>query len=204
MVVPLRGEDLSALSGIRDDNGLFACVEADVVFAGVNPEENPPGSPPTLRGFASPPGGGDLIKPPMLTSCLTVEFRLRSTLPFCLALFISAIHAGCCCGGGVGFGLGDSGLFKALSSQLDFVGLHLLGSIVLDGLIGTGLSGRGAAFSEVASSVALLEREVCEREAGSVGLTKLPLLSFADAVKLLLIELGVLGRWPSWVIVALL
>ena len=32
---------------------------------------------------------------------------------------------------------GDSGgLFKALSSQLDFVGLHLLGSIVLDGLRG--------------------------------------------------------------------
>lgn len=33
-------------------------------------------------------------------------------------------------------GLGDSGLFNADSSQLDFVGLHLLESMLLDGLTG--------------------------------------------------------------------
>lgn len=34
------------------------------------------------------------------------------------------------------FSFGESGLFSADSSQLDFVGLHLLGSIVLEGLEG--------------------------------------------------------------------
>ncbi len=54
-----------------------------------------------------------------------------------LALFNSTIQAGWLLGGGVGFGLGDSGLFSAASSQLeDFVGLHLRGSMVLEGLTG--------------------------------------------------------------------
>jgi hypothetical protein len=47
----------------------------------------------------------------------------KSTLPrCCLIRLISAIHAGCA-GGGC-FSLGESGLLRALSSQLDFVGLH--------------------------------------------------------------------------------
>lgn len=104
---------------------------------GVMPEEKPAGRPLMLNGFESPPGGGDLIKPPMLTSCFgpEVELRPKSKLPFCFALLISDIQVGCC-GGATGLGFGDSGLFRALSSQLDFVGLHLLGSIVFDGLLG--------------------------------------------------------------------
>ena len=87
-------------------------------------------------GFANPPSGGDLISPPMLTSCfgLTIEVRVRSTLPLCFVLLISDIHAGC--GGGAAFGFGESGLFKTLSSQLDFVGLHRLVSMVFEGLEG--------------------------------------------------------------------
>jgi hypothetical protein len=47
----------------------------------------------------------------------------RSTLlRCCLIRLISAIHAGCAGGGCLG--LGESGLLRALSSQLDFVGLH--------------------------------------------------------------------------------
>jgi len=47
----------------------------------------------------------------------------RSTLlRCCLMRLISAIHAGCA--GADCFGLGDSGLLSALSSQVDFVGLH--------------------------------------------------------------------------------
>ena len=45
-------------------------------------------------------------------------------------------------------GFGDSGLLRADSSQLDFVGLHLRGSIVLDGLVG------GEASSPVSEGVA--------------------------------------------------
>jgi hypothetical protein len=47
----------------------------------------------------------------------------RSTLlRCCLIRLISAIHAGCAGGGCLN--LGESGLLRALSSQLDFVGLH--------------------------------------------------------------------------------
>jgi hypothetical protein len=55
---------------------------------------------------------------------------------FALALFSSTIHAGWLLGGGAGLGFGDSGLFSAVSSQLAFVGLHLLVSIVFVGLEG--------------------------------------------------------------------
>ena len=67
-------------------------------FLVLGPEEKPVGSPPMLRGLASPPGGGDLIRPPMLTSCLGplgVELRERSGLALCFALLISDIQAGC-------------------------------------------------------------------------------------------------------------
>lgn len=48
----------------------------------------------------------------------------RSTLPrCCFARLSSAIHAGCCGDAGA-IGFGDSGLFSAFSSQLDFVGLN--------------------------------------------------------------------------------
>ena len=105
--------------------------------------ENPAGRPPMLEGFVRPPRGGDLINPPMLTSCLGpfLGLRPKSTLPVCLDLLISDIQAGCC-GGGVGLGLGDSGLFRALSSQLDLVGLHRLGSMVFEGLVSSVVSFR--------------------------------------------------------------
>lgn len=78
------------------------------------------------------------MRPPMLTSCFDADvgLRRRSALPFCF------IQAGCCGTGVAALGFGDSGLFRALSSQLDFVGLHLLGSMVFEGLEGGGVSGR--------------------------------------------------------------
>lgn len=49
----------------------------------------------------------------------------KSTLPRCCFIRLSSlIHAGCC--GGACCGFGDSGLFSALSNQLDFVGLQRL------------------------------------------------------------------------------
>lgn len=193
------GEAVSAGSLLLGENLLPCELMLSVRVFGVKPEEKPAGRPPILNGFASPPGGGDLIKPPILTSCLgpVVGPRPKSTLPFCFALLISDIHAGCC-GGGTCLGFGDSGLFKALSSQLDFVGLHLLGSMVFDGLLGGVVSIRKDGSVEVSS---WLTFGVCEREAGSEGLTNPSLV--VDVVILLLMELEVPGR-PSWVTVALL
>jgi len=100
-------------------------------------EERTTGNPPILGGFASPPGGGDLNSPPILTSCFGAGgLRVDSALFLCLALLISDIQAGCCGEGGASFGFGDSGLFSALSNQLDFVGLHLRVSLGLEGLLG--------------------------------------------------------------------
>src|SRR4051794_15367819 len=89
-------------------------------------EEMPAGKPPIPVGVVKAPGGGDLRRPPMATSCLwTAGLRADSALFLCFALAISAIQTGCCIGVGVILGFGDSGLFKALSSQLALVGLHL-------------------------------------------------------------------------------
>ncbi len=87
-----------------------------------------PPSPVTL-GFAAAPIGECLISPPMLTSCLEAAFCA-------FALFNSAIQDGWPDAGGVGLGLGLSGLLRAVSSQLAFVGLQRRGSIVLEGLVG--------------------------------------------------------------------
>jgi hypothetical protein len=115
-------------------DGVSSLVE---FFLAVLPEERPTENPPITGGFASPPGGGDLNNPPILTSCLGVGgLRVDSALFLCLALLISVIQAGCCGGVGTSFGFGDSGLFSALSNQLDFVGLHLLVSPSLEGLLG--------------------------------------------------------------------
>lgn len=86
-------------------------------------------------------------------------------------------------------------MFNALSSQLDFVGLHLLGSMVFDGLIG-GLDSflAGESVSGVVSWPNFVSWGVWEREAGSAGLINTSL--FVDAVMLLLIELEVPWR-PS-------
>ena len=92
-------------------------------------------------------------------------------------------------------GFGDSGLFNALSSQLDLVGLHLLESPVL-----VGLNGRAASEVLLDSGVVLLPVGVRERVGGRAGLTKPS--PVVDVVMLLLIELEVPGR--SCVIVALL
>lgn len=104
--------------------------------------------PPSPAGdtVAAAPIGVDLISPPMLTECLdgaggavglVVSESLLGLLAFwALALFSSTIHAGWLVGRGVGFGLGESGLFRAVSNQLALVGLHRRGSMVLDGLTG--------------------------------------------------------------------
>lgn len=125
---------------------------------GVVPEEEPVGKPPIAVTNPPLPMGGDLISPPMLTSCFGALLGLRpkSTLPLALALLISAIHEGCCGGGTTVFGFGESGLFKALSNQLAFVGLHLLESIVLEGLDGGVLSlCEFLSFEVISSSLAL-------------------------------------------------
>lgn len=133
------------------------------------PDTKPAGSPLILIGFVDPPGGGDLIRPPILTSCLLgpVGLRPRSTLPFCFALAISDIHKGCE-GGGTAFGFGEAGLFSALSNQLDFVGLHLLGSAVFVGLVGGDASERVATSGEI-SGVTFKLCGVLVREAGRAG-----------------------------------
>lgn len=87
-------------------------------------------------------------------------------------------------------GFGDSGLFRALSNQLDLVGLHLLGSMVFDGVLGGVVSTHRVGSGGVSSCTF----DVCEREAGSGGLTNPSLV--VDVVILLLIELAVPGR-PS-------
>lgn len=82
--------------------------------------------PPKGADFVVSPIAGDRIRPPMLTVCLCSDVfgRVDSVALLCLALLISAIQLGCE-GAAAGFGFGESGLFSALSSQLDFVGLHL-------------------------------------------------------------------------------
>jgi hypothetical protein len=92
------------------------------------------------EAFAAFPIGVDLISPPILTSCLADEDLEASTLPlftlWALDLFNSTIQAGWFDGGGVVvLGLGAS-VFRAFSSQLSLVGLHLRVSMVLDGLVG--------------------------------------------------------------------
>lgn len=63
-----------------------------------------------------------------------------------LFLLSSTIHAGCCEEAGLGGNFGESGLLSALSSQLDFVGLQRLGSIVLEGLTGRDASSGNPVF----------------------------------------------------------
>lgn len=97
---------------------------------------------PVVFGLAPPSNGVDLIRPPMLTSCLCGE---PGRLPWLLGLailllFSSVIQSGWdgwCLDCGFGWGFGDSGLLRALSNQLDLVGLHRLESIVLEGLVGS-------------------------------------------------------------------
>ncbi len=91
-------------------------------------------------------------------------------------------------------------MFNALSSQLDFVGLHLLGSMVFDGLVGGVLSACVGVLAEASSSSIFTPVGVCVRPAGSAGFaTTSPAV---DVVVLLLTELEVPGR--SWVMVVLL
>lgn len=160
-------------SASDDEAGLlvFKPVELVFTFLTILPDENPAGSPPMLRGFAGPPIGGDRIRPPILTSCFDVGGLFRASAFLCLALLISAIHAGWLDGGGAALGLGESGLFRALSSQLDFVGdlvgLHLPLSPSFGGLAG----GVVSIWSSLGgSSLRSLESEdICDREAGSAG-----------------------------------
>lgn len=75
-------------------------VASDALFVwliGKVPLENPAGNPPTLKGCAIPPIGGDLSKPPMLTWCLWPNgfFDVSVVGTFCLALLISDIQLGC-------------------------------------------------------------------------------------------------------------
>jgi hypothetical protein len=83
-------------------------------------------------------------------------------------------------------------LFNALSSQLDFVGLHLLESIVFDGLVGGVFSAWVVISAEASSWSKWIPKGVCVREAGSDGFANTSLA--VDVVMLLLIELDVSGR----------
>jgi hypothetical protein len=78
-------------------------------------------------------------------------------------------------------------LFNALSSQLDFVGLHLLESIVL-----VGLKGKDASELVLSSGAVLIPDGERERDGGNAGLTNPS--SVVEVVMLLLIELDVPGR----------
>ena len=204
LTLPLAGEGLEATGEDVEEANCSESRLDDALLPGeallserffeIRPEENPAGRPPILGGFAGPPMGGDLIKPPMLTSCFGPTgggLRLRSTLLFCFALLISAIQAGCWGGGATAFGLGDSGLLSALSSQLDFVGLHLLDSNVFDGLEGGGVCTRASCSTGTLSWSGLTPKGVCVRGVGRAGLAK---LSVVDVVMLLFIELEVPGR----------
>ena len=80
-------------------------------------------------GLYSVPGGGERTSPAVATLSNAGAFP-KSTLPRCSLLRLrSAIQAGCCNVAGDSI-FGDSGLLMAFSSQLDFVGLHLLLGLV--------------------------------------------------------------------------
>ena len=85
-------------------------------------------------GLGNPPMGGARISPAVLTSLCALEVSLLTDCVRLLAM--SVIHAGCVLGAGFS-GLGGSGpLLRAVSSQLDFVGLQRLESPYLVGLEG--------------------------------------------------------------------
>lgn len=101
-----------------------------------------------LKASPGEPCSGLLLPMSMLPRC-------------CLMRLISAIQAGCAGGGGC-FNLGESGLLRALSSQLDFVGLQRL-----EGLGGE-VSSCGWSFSLKVDATDLLRLWLW---AGSAGLT---------------------------------
>ena len=83
-------------------------------------------------------------------------------------------------------------MFNARSSQLDLVGLHLLGSIVFDGLVGGVLSACVGVLAEASSWSSSNPVGVFVRPAEIEGFV---IRSFdVDVVVLLLTELEVLGR----------
>ncbi len=88
--------------------------------------------------------------------------------------------------------MGDSGFFRALSSQLDLVGLHLLGSMVLDGLEGGVVSPWVVVCTELSPWPILIPIRVCVLEAGREGFIKPS--SLVDVVVELLMEFEVPGR----------
>lgn len=108
----------------------------------------------TLDDLVDIPGGAGRERPPVLTSCFRTEApgRPTSTLGFfafsAFALLSSTIHAGWLLGVVAGFGLEDSGCLSAASSHEDFVGLHLLGSMVFEGLWGIESSASGSSLVE--------------------------------------------------------
>lgn len=109
---------------------------------------------PVELGLAPPPIGEDLINPPMLTWCLCDMDNgrpLPSPPVFCL--LSSDIQVGCVGVPGLDCGFGESGLLRAVSSQLALVGLQRRGSIVLEGLVGILASGS----STLAASVSAME-----------------------------------------------
>ncbi len=83
-------------------------------------------------------------------------------------------------------------MFRALSSQLYLVGLHLLGSMVLDGLEGSVVSPWGGVCTELSPWPILIPIVFCVLEAGREGFTKPS--SLVDVVVELLMEFEVPGR----------
>ena len=93
-------------------------------------ELNASGIPEMLSGLEWPPMGGDRSKLVVLTSKVAGVGLPIDALALCILDFQAGSSD---FGGSV---LGDSGRARALSSQLDFEGLHRRESIVLVGLTG--------------------------------------------------------------------
>lgn len=158
------GALLAAVS-CTDTCGREDGLELGVLALGLEmPAPSSEESPPSDCDLIKPPIGGERMKLAVVTSLKSLGFP-RSTLPrCCFALLSSLIQLGCWAG--AAFGLGDSGLLMAFSSQLDFVGLHRL----------LGLAG-GPFSSCVSSSITpwSSEKELTSLRSGGAVLPKLSL-----------------------------
>lgn len=165
-------------------SGAVVSAGASFTLFAVSVVPNKSGIPETLEVFEWLPGAAVRINPTGVTS-LKVFDRPISILPLdCRSLFHVVDCEGCfLC-------LGESGRFKALSSQVDLVGLQRLGSIVLET---TGL----VAGSELES---LFSKALADLVwSASCGL---PGLHSGRMVSLPLETGGVAGRSLSLIIVA--
>jgi hypothetical protein len=92
------------------------------------PEVNDSGKPEMLSGLEWPPIGGERRRLVVLTSKFAGGGLPMEALALCMLTFQAGSS------GLEGSVFGDSGLARALSSQLDFVGIHRRASMVFVGL----------------------------------------------------------------------